>query len=387
MTVPMENTQQQTGRLIQAIVPSLDSYEAWTHDNWESRMRLSVPHSRYVGRNAFLTMFDKQQHNDIALVRQPPTVQNSRSKLLPWSPQCEKEGLSLSIQTVWVEMPYISSLLAEWILDLFQQLGPVIQMPATSMLLSYEHVRAQILWDSNNEIPPHVEIELAEPDEGKSFILRQEDRHRQIPRDPEQTSQFGPIKVDNQHPHAQIHLDQAIALEAPRIASPANSEGISSDHEIAKTNELSQSQGPSEESRRQFIQMLVNPVGFNDEIHHEIGTPTGQLYFPINLEAPTTETPFRSSKRKIRSPSTTKDPQLSERVTRRRKLLSSLDVEGYDGAEQATHTAPSTSGTPPTKRLQRSKSKGRGYQTTYKPPSASQGTEPPQHGRAASGDK
>ncbi|KAL3680062.1 hypothetical protein R1sor_023018 [Riccia sorocarpa] len=550
MTTPMENTQQQAERLIQAMsiegappciyriqrplkdgmtamaillsmglvaifpgrVPSLDSYKAWTHDHWETRMRLSVLHSRYVGRNAFLTMFDQKQHRDIALARQPPTVQNSRSKMLPWSPQCEKEGLSLSTQAVWVEMPYISSLLAEWIPDLFQQLGLVIQMPTTSMLLSYEHARAQILWDTKNEIPPHVEIELADHVEGKSFILRQEvtflepgacrkcnrpyhgrtpcgtppgnlshkrkersdqpdansvelgsrtkrtsfwhpdrlanfqksqeqpdqthpprefpeighigtssgaatnptvaesssqqpptgksteasqkhlqtksatakhaptkglqwvpkpkhptppttksddpsntpssgppkdqnpsntnegvpeytpierddlhtagvhhgtgnptlqaglasnlftDRHQQPLTEPEHGPRVSHILGDKLHLHASNNSDQALTLKIIRTATPNSSEGTPSEPEDAKAEESGQSQGPSEENRRHFIQMLVNPAAFNEDLPHEIGTPAGQQHFPINYEAPTAETPFISSKRKAEKP-------------------------------------------------------------------------------------
>ncbi|KAL2624302.1 hypothetical protein R1flu_008547 [Riccia fluitans] len=76
--------------------PLLDKYKEWTHEHWEKRMRLSVLHSRFLGRSIFLTVFDNKDHRDKALARLPPTINNSTSKTLPWNPQCEREGDSLT---------------------------------------------------------------------------------------------------------------------------------------------------------------------------------------------------------------------------------------------------------------------------------------------------
>ncbi|KAL2642701.1 hypothetical protein R1flu_010288 [Riccia fluitans] len=156
--------------------PLLDRYKEWTLGHWEKRMRLSVLHSRFLGRSVFLTVFDNRKRRNRALGRHPPTINNNTAKLLPWTPQCEQEGVSLTTQLMWVELPRISSLYAEWVPDLFQQLGPVIQMPSTSFTLTYEDARAQILWDTKNEFPSFVEIELTDEDGRPPIVLRQEVR-------------------------------------------------------------------------------------------------------------------------------------------------------------------------------------------------------------------
>ncbi|KAL2624295.1 hypothetical protein R1flu_008540 [Riccia fluitans] len=124
--------------------PLLDRYKEWTLEHWEKRLKLCVLHSRFLGRSVFLTVFDSKEHRDKALTCHLPTINGSTSKLLPWTPQCEQEGVSLTTQLMWVELLRISSLYAEWVPDLFQQLGPVIQMPSTTLTLTYEDARAHI---------------------------------------------------------------------------------------------------------------------------------------------------------------------------------------------------------------------------------------------------
>ncbi|KAL2610753.1 hypothetical protein R1flu_022445 [Riccia fluitans] len=101
--------------------PLLDRYKEWTLEHWEKRLKLCILHSRFLGRNVFLTVFDNKEHRHKALARHLPTINGSASKLLPWTPQCEQEGVSLTTQVMWVELPRINSLLAEWIPDLFLQ--------------------------------------------------------------------------------------------------------------------------------------------------------------------------------------------------------------------------------------------------------------------------
>ncbi|KAL2610764.1 hypothetical protein R1flu_022456 [Riccia fluitans] len=64
--------------------PLLDRYKEWTLEHWKKRLTLTVLHSRFLGRNVFLTVFDCKIHRDKALGRHPPTI--STAKLLPWTP-------------------------------------------------------------------------------------------------------------------------------------------------------------------------------------------------------------------------------------------------------------------------------------------------------------
>ncbi|KAL2623732.1 hypothetical protein R1flu_007977 [Riccia fluitans] len=156
--------------------PLLDRYKEWTLEHWEKRLILSVLHSRFLGRNIFLMVFDNKEHRDKALACYPRTINGNAAKLLPWTPHCKQEGVSLSSRLMSVELPRISSLFAEWVPDLFLQLGPVIQMPSTTLTVTYEDSRAQILWDTKNEIPSFVEIELTDEDGKPPIVLRQEVR-------------------------------------------------------------------------------------------------------------------------------------------------------------------------------------------------------------------
>ncbi|KAL2642708.1 hypothetical protein R1flu_010295 [Riccia fluitans] len=69
-------------------------------------------------------------------------------------------------------------------------------MPSTTLTLTYEDARAQILWDTKNEIPAFVEIELSDDDGRPLIVLHQEGKAPEIP----QSSQKQQTSYHPSHP-------------------------------------------------------------------------------------------------------------------------------------------------------------------------------------------
>ncbi|KAL3690935.1 hypothetical protein R1sor_004586 [Riccia sorocarpa] len=141
---------------------SLDKFKDWAITVWEQKLQLHLIHSRYVGKNTFLTIFAEKAHRDKAPTAAPPIIRDVEARLMPWSPNAESKGFSLKLTPMWVKL--VIHFINTSALDQghLQNVGGSYQISSHFRGPYHDSARALILWDSTKEIPDYVDIKIEE---------------------------------------------------------------------------------------------------------------------------------------------------------------------------------------------------------------------------------